>query len=70
MRFLLLCALLVSAATAAFCGPPFLTDDPEPVPLRHYEFYLFSTLDRGPDGYAAAVPAFDFNSGGRRGFRS
>jgi hypothetical protein len=32
--------LLPSSATA---GPPFRTDDPEPVELGHYEFYTFST---------------------------
>ena len=46
-------------APSAFCGPPFLTDDPQPVAHRHYEFYVFSTLDRSPDGYGAAVPAFE-----------
>lgn len=23
-------------------GPPFQTDDPEPVDVGHYEFYIFS----------------------------
>lgn len=55
--------LMLCSARFAVCGPPFLTDDPEPVPYRHYEFYLFSTLDRAPDGYSAAVPAFEFNVG-------
>jgi hypothetical protein len=26
---------------AAGAGPPFLTDDPVPVDLHHYEFYIF-----------------------------
>ena len=26
-------------------GPPFQTDDPEPVDLGHYEFYIFSGSD-------------------------
>ena len=30
----------------AFAGPPFLTDDPEPVDYHHYEIYLFSILDK------------------------
>lgn len=63
MRFLVLCLFLISTATAAFCGPPFLTDDPEPVPFRHYEFYVFSTLDRAAGNYAVAGPAFEFNVG-------
>ena len=61
LRFLLV--FIVCSAQVAFCGPPFFTDDPEPVPFRHYEFYLFSTLDRASGGYGVAVPAFEFNMG-------
>ena len=35
-------AVLLSAARLAAMGPPFQTDDPEPVPFRHWEFYLAS----------------------------
>jgi hypothetical protein len=44
-------------------GPPFQTDDPEPVPYRHYEFYSFSTLDRGADGSVMQIPAVEYNLG-------
>lgn len=37
---LLSVALLASTANA---GPPFRTDDPEPVDYQHWEFYSFST---------------------------
>ena len=45
--FLLLVFLMVASilATTVIAGPPFLTDDPEPVPFKHYEVYLFSTID-------------------------
>ncbi len=59
---LLLTFLICLPARDALAGPPFLTDDPEPVPFRHYELYLFSILDR-LHGYGAAVPAFEFNIG-------
>jgi hypothetical protein len=63
-RLLLLFTLWICfPAPDAWAGPPFLTDDPEPVPFRHYEAYLFSMLDRASDGYGAAVPAFEFNIG-------
>jgi hypothetical protein len=62
-RSLLIVGLIIGFAPAAFCGPPFLTDDPQPVDFRHYEFYVFSTLDRSPDGYGIVVPAFEFNIG-------
>ena len=35
-------AALAFAATL-HAGPPFQTDDPEPVDFRHYEFYTFAT---------------------------
>lgn len=57
---LALAALLPSAAIA---GPPFRTDDPEPVEYQHYEFYTFSsgTNVRGDTG--GVGPAWEFNYG-------
>jgi hypothetical protein len=34
------------SATSAFAGPPFRTDDPEPVDYRHWEVYGFSQSTR------------------------
>src|SRR5271156_6783539 len=34
--------LLALAPFAALAGPPFMTDDPEPVDYQHYEFYTFT----------------------------
>lgn len=48
---------------SAFAGPPFLTDDPEPVEHRHSEFYVFSTYDKTKEGKDTAVPAFEYNYG-------
>ncbi len=47
----------------ALAGPPFQTDDPEPVDLRHYEFYVFSAVDSTPDETDPSGPAFEFNWG-------
>jgi hypothetical protein len=44
-------------------GPPFLTDDPEPVSLHHYEAYVFGTLDHEDGSTFLQVPAFEFNVG-------
>jgi hypothetical protein len=44
----LLAALMVLTAIrvpTGFAGPPFLTEEPEPVPFKHWEFYVFSTVD-------------------------
>jgi hypothetical protein len=38
--------LLLVTSNPLLAGPPFRTDDPEPVPWHHYEAYLFSTVDR------------------------
>jgi len=51
---------LVAPATA---GPPFLTDDPEPVDYRHWEFYVFSTTDKGNTAEEVQAPAFELNYG-------
>ncbi len=69
LRFRPLCFLglslgIVSAfAAPAFAGPPFLTDDPEPVPFKHYEAYLFSTVDAKRKDTTGIGPAFEFNVG-------
>jgi hypothetical protein len=44
-------------------GPPFLTDDPEPVDLNHWEFYVFGQSDQ-TSGYSAITgPAIEMNYG-------
>jgi len=53
-------ALTISAATA---GPPFKTDDPEPVDYQHYELYFF-TLGTNLRGDTSGMgPAIEFNYG-------
>lgn len=53
--------LLFEARAAA--GPPYLTDDPEPVELHHWEFYLSLTGERDPDGSSGDFPHFEVNYG-------
>lgn len=47
----------------AQAGPPFQTDDPTPVDLGHYEFYVFGTVDGTPAEIDPTGPAFEFNWG-------
>lgn len=47
----------------AQAGPPFQTDDPTPVDLGHYEFYVFGTVDGTPAELDSTGPAFEFNWG-------
>lgn len=55
--------LVPAFAAASFAGPPFLTDDPEPVPFNHLEVYLFSTVDAMRKQTDVMGPAFEFNVG-------
>ena len=64
-------ATVAATATAAFgllvghaaAGPPFVTDDPEPVPYQHFEFYNLSlgTAVRGDT--TGEGPAWEYNYG-------
>jgi hypothetical protein len=58
-------ALSIAALTAgtALAGPPFRTDDPEPVDYQHFEFNLFSQGTRTTDGWSGLLPAFEANYG-------
>lgn len=56
-------------AAAAHAGPPYTTDDPEPVPLQHWELYLSGT--RATDGRdrAGDAPHFEANYGAAPGLQ-
>jgi len=56
--------LILVCPVVASAGPPFLTDDPAPVDLGHFETYVFSQWDNSP-GTASNVtgPAVEFNWG-------
>ncbi|HEX5960860.1 MAG TPA: hypothetical protein VFY97_06395 [Rhodanobacteraceae bacterium] len=56
-------AILVAGPAPCLAGPPFFTDDPEPVALRHDEFYVFGTLDHADGASAIAGPAIEYNRG-------
>ena len=49
--------------TAALAGPPFQTDDPEPIDYRHYEFYTFANSDGTRIETDTQGPAVEFNWG-------
>jgi hypothetical protein len=44
-------------------GPPFQTDDPVPVELHHYEFYIFGSMDGTTAEIDSTGPALEFNWG-------
>jgi hypothetical protein len=46
-----------------YAGPPFDTDDPEPVEFKHWEYYL-SSMDQFQPGFATGtLPHFEMNYG-------
>ena len=57
-----LAPMLLPAADAV-AGPPFLTDDPEPVEKDHGEFYIASQNTWAKDGWSGTLPHFEFNYG-------
>ncbi len=66
-RALLSLAWLVAAAMApavvARAGAPFVTDDPEPVDLHHWEVFLAGQASHDPDGWSGSSPLVDVNYG-------
>ena len=62
-RPVFLAMLWMVAITPGFAGPPFQTDDPEPIDFRNYEFYTFASSDGTPIETDTAGPALEFNWG-------
>lgn len=62
-----MCAMVLLGAALApstgNAGPPFRTDDPEPVEYRHYEFYTFVTGTRVSKETSGIGPGFEVNYG-------
>jgi hypothetical protein len=58
-------ALLATFITAAnvHAGPPFVTDDPEPVDYQHWEFYIASVNSDFEDDWSGTAPHFEVNYG-------
>lgn len=57
-------ALFVSVIPEiAFAGPPFITDDPEPVDDGHWEVYGFSAGARGSRDFSGLGPSIEVNYG-------
>ena len=55
--------LALCGARAWAQGPPYQTDDPVPVDLHHYEFYIFGSADGTPVEMDSVGPAVEFNWG-------
>jgi len=63
-KHLLSIILAVSpVACLAIVGPPYTTDDPEPVEFGHYEAYVASQYFHLASGVSGTGPHFEFNFG-------
>lgn len=57
------CAMTLAGTGRAFAGPPFFTDDPEPVAFRHYEIYAGAEYERDLDETSGSLPFVEVNFG-------
>jgi hypothetical protein len=62
---LMITALFLAAMDpkCAWAGPPFVTDDPEPVEYKHWEFYVASMYAKDKDERSGTAPHFEINYG-------
>lgn len=58
-----LVVLLFIGSLTAQAGPPFVTDDPEPVDYRQWEFYIASQHAETSDGWSGTAPHLELNYG-------
>ena len=61
-------AILLALSTlgivgTAFGGPPFVTDDPEPVDYQHWEFYVATMHSKLGGDWSGSAPFFELNYG-------
>ncbi len=59
-------AALALCGPTAYAGPPFQTDDPDPVEYRHFEMYAFELSDstgKNAGGSALNAPSYEVNYG-------
>ncbi len=62
-RFAAALGMAALLPAAALAGPPFRTDDPEPVDYQHWELTLFSQGTQTEAGTTTLLPAFEANYG-------
>jgi len=60
---LLSCILILINVQLSYAGPPFNTDDPEPVEFRHWEYYISSINTSQFSVWSGTSPHFEVNYG-------
>lgn len=59
----LLCILMLLFVQPIFAGPPFDTDDPQPVDFKHWEYYISSINNYQSHTWSGTSPHFEVNYG-------
>jgi len=62
-RLLIVCVFCILAPVLTLAGPPFRTDDPEPVEYKHWELYLASQGSFDHDERSLTAPHVEINYG-------
>jgi hypothetical protein len=62
-RLVIACLYCVLAPVVTLAGPPFRTDDPEPVEYKHWEVYLASQGSSNHDERSLTAPHVEINYG-------
>src|SRR5512135_1954309 len=60
---IVLLLVVLSVGPPLLAGPPFMTDDPEPVEHQHWEFYVASQYANDNDGASGTAPHVELNYG-------
>ena len=55
--------IFLVSSLEVLAGPPFLTDDPEPVDYQNWEFYIASMNTQTADGWSGTAPHVELNYG-------
>jgi hypothetical protein len=58
--------LVLGVPISVLAGPPYITDDPEPVNYQHWEIYFASIFTKQPDAWTATAPHLEVNYGAVR----
>src|SRR4030042_3054101 len=62
-RYIILSLLLFLFRQVNYAGPPFNTDDPQPVDYKHWEYYISSINTFQPGAWTGTSPHFEVNYG-------
>lgn len=61
--FLLMLSLGIFGVHSAYAGPPFQTDDAEPVDFGHYEMFIAAEQTRTTGDHSGSLPLIELNYG-------